>query len=140
MMAVLRFENIFEMALGRFRKMWPDGREEFCPCINVVGTGRLRFSPLLPRDHPWNLPSNPVDREQRDRRIHRFKGHGSEKILLLRTGAGPCATLTLTYGKKFSKLVARSGQAKKTISSRFGSFRAMQRSSAIYPQIHSAAR
>ncbi len=27
----------------------------------------------------WNLPSNPVDLEQREGRIHRYKGHALRK-------------------------------------------------------------
>jgi hypothetical protein len=28
---------------------------------------------------PWNLPTNPVDLEQREGRIHRYKGHAVRK-------------------------------------------------------------
>jgi hypothetical protein len=28
---------------------------------------------------PWNLPSNPVDLEQRESRVHRYKGHAVRK-------------------------------------------------------------
>ncbi len=30
----------------------------------------------------WNLPSNPVDLEQREGRVHRFKGHAVRKNLV----------------------------------------------------------
>jgi Helicase conserved C-terminal domain len=29
----------------------------------------------------WNLPSNPVDLEQRASRVHRYKGHAVQRIL-----------------------------------------------------------
>ncbi len=35
----------------------------------------------------WNLPSNPVDLEQREGRVHRYKGHAVRKNLALRHGA-----------------------------------------------------
>jgi hypothetical protein len=34
----------------------------------------------------WNLPSNPVDLEQREGRVHRYKGHAVRKNLALRYG------------------------------------------------------
>ena len=34
----------------------------------------------------WNLPSNPVDLEQREGRIHRFKGHAIRKNLAAKYG------------------------------------------------------
>jgi hypothetical protein len=35
----------------------------------------------------WNLPSNPVDLEQREGRIHRYKGHAVRRSLAARYGA-----------------------------------------------------
>jgi len=35
----------------------------------------------------WNLPGNPVDLEQREGRIHRYKGHAIRKNLILKHGA-----------------------------------------------------
>ena len=35
----------------------------------------------------WNLPGNPVDMEQREGRIHRYKGHAVRKNLSLKHGA-----------------------------------------------------
>lgn len=40
-----------------------------------VGQEGLDFHPWCHRLVHWNLPSNPVDLEQREGRIHRFKGH-----------------------------------------------------------------
>lgn len=36
----------------------------------------------------WNLPSNPVDLEQREGRVHRYKGHAVRKNIALRYGLG----------------------------------------------------
>jgi len=36
----------------------------------------------------WNLPTNPVDLEQREGRVHRYKGHAVRKNLALRYGLG----------------------------------------------------
>lgn len=37
----------------------------------------------------WNLPRNPVDLEQREGRVHRFKGHAVRKNVALRHGSDP---------------------------------------------------
>lgn len=36
----------------------------------------------------WNLPNNPVDLEQREGRVHRYKGHAVRKNVALKHGAG----------------------------------------------------
>src|SRR3546814_3510634 len=36
---------------------------------------RSDFHPYCYRVYHWNLPSNPVDLEQREGRVHRYKGH-----------------------------------------------------------------
>jgi len=60
----------------------------------------------------------------------------SERILRLSTAVRLSAPRALTCGSRCSKLAARSGQTKKTISSHFGSFRVTQRLSATYLQFH----
>ena len=40
-----------------------------------VGQEGLDFHPYCHAVVHWNLPSNPVDLEQREGRIHRYKGH-----------------------------------------------------------------
>lgn len=42
----------------------------------------------------WNLPSNPVDLEQREGRVHRYKGHAVRKNLALQYGVRECDTAT----------------------------------------------
>jgi hypothetical protein len=46
-----------------------------------VGQEGLDFHQYCHRVHHWNLPSNPVDLEQREGRIHRYKGHVVRKNL-----------------------------------------------------------
>jgi hypothetical protein len=40
-----------------------------------IGQEGLDFHPYCYRVYHWNLPGNPVDLEQREGRVHRFKGH-----------------------------------------------------------------
>ena len=40
-----------------------------------VGQEGLDFHPYCHRVYHWNVPTNPVDLEQREGRVHRFKGH-----------------------------------------------------------------
>lgn len=51
-----------------------------------VGQEGLDFHPYCHAIHHWNLPTNPVDLEQREGRIHRFKGHVIRKNLATRLG------------------------------------------------------
>lgn len=47
----------------------------FVLATTSVGQEGLDFHPYCYRIYHWNLPSNPVDLEQREGRVHRFKGH-----------------------------------------------------------------
>ncbi len=47
----------------------------FVLATTSVGQEGLDFHPYCYRVYHWNLPSNPVDLEQREGRVHRFKGH-----------------------------------------------------------------
>jgi hypothetical protein len=54
----------------------------FWPFVLVstsVGQEGLDFHPYCHAVTHWNLPSNPVDLEQREGRIHRYKGHAVRK-------------------------------------------------------------
>ena len=53
---------------------WP-----FVLCSTSVGQEGLDFHRYCHAIAHWNLPSNPVDLEQREGRIHRFKGHAVRK-------------------------------------------------------------
>lgn len=54
----------------------------FWPFVLVstsVGQEGLDFHPYCHTVVHWNLPSNPVDLEQREGRVHRYKGHAVRK-------------------------------------------------------------
>ncbi|MEE9912025.1 MAG: hypothetical protein K4571_09915 [Deltaproteobacteria bacterium] len=53
---------------------WP-----FVLASTSVGQEGLDFHPYCHAIIHWNLPSNPVDLEQREGRIHRYKGHAIRK-------------------------------------------------------------
>src|SRR6185436_151858 len=53
---------------------WP-----FVLCSTSVGQEGLDFHLYCHRVVHWNLPPNPVDLEQREGRVHRFKGHAVRK-------------------------------------------------------------
>src|SRR5690606_42080569 len=44
-----------------------------------IGQEGLDFHPWCHRLVHWNLPGNPVDLEQREGRVHRYKGHAVRK-------------------------------------------------------------
>ncbi len=53
---------------------WP-----FVLASTSIGQEGLDFHPYCHAVVHWNLPSNPVDLEQREGRIHRYKGHAVRK-------------------------------------------------------------
>ncbi|MBL6600030.1 MAG: DEAD/DEAH box helicase [Alphaproteobacteria bacterium] len=62
----------------------------FWPFVLVstsVGQEGLDFHHYCHAVMHWNLPSNPVDLEQREGRIHRYKGHAVRKNLTTKHGA-----------------------------------------------------
>src|SRR5205807_5172673 len=63
----------------------------FWPFVLVstsVGQEGLDFHHYCHAVMHWNLPSNPVDLEQREGRVHRYKGHAVRKNLAHRYGLG----------------------------------------------------
>ena len=60
---------------------WP-----FVIASTSVGQEGLDFHPYCHAVVHWNLPSNPVDLEQREGRAHRYKGHAVRKNLALAHG------------------------------------------------------
>lgn len=61
---------------------WP-----FVLATTSVGQEGLDFHWYCHAVTHWNLPSNPVDLEQREGRVHRFKGHAIRKNVAHRCGA-----------------------------------------------------
>lgn len=58
---------------------WP-----FVLATTSVGQEGLDFHLYCHKVVHWNLPSNPVDLEQREGRVHRFKGHAVRKNVAIR--------------------------------------------------------
>lgn len=62
---------------------WP-----FVLATTSVGQEGLDFHQYCHAVVHWNLPSNPVDLEQREGRVHRYKGHAVRKNLARQHGDG----------------------------------------------------
>lgn len=62
---------------------WP-----FVLATTSVGQEGLDFHTYCHAVVHWNLPSNPVDLEQREGRVHRYKNHAVRKNLAARYGLG----------------------------------------------------
>ncbi len=58
----------------------------FILATTSIGQEGLDFHPYCHAVYHWNLPSNPVDLEQREGRVHRYKGHAVRKNVALRLG------------------------------------------------------
>ena len=63
---------------------WP-----FVLASTSVGQEGLDFHQYSHAVVHWNLPSNPVDLEQREGRVHRYKGHAVRKNVARAHGANP---------------------------------------------------
>ena len=61
---------------------WP-----FVLASTSVGQEGLDFHAYCHSVMHWNLPSNPVDLEQREGRVHRYKGHAVRKNVAVKHGA-----------------------------------------------------
>ena len=67
---------------------WP-----FVLATTSVGQEGLDFHLYCHAVAHWNLPSNPVDLEQREGRIHRFKGHAVRKNVARQNADAACVPL-----------------------------------------------
>jgi len=77
--AEIRREQVREAFNSPF---WP-----FVLATTSVGQEGLDFHPYCHAVVHWNLPSNPVDLEQREGRVHRYKGHAVRRNLARRYGS-----------------------------------------------------
>ena len=66
---------------------WP-----FALVSTAVGQEGLDFHPYCHIVVHWNLPTNPVDLEQREGRVHRYKGHAIRKNVARSHGEGALAS------------------------------------------------
>jgi hypothetical protein len=60
---------------GNVRQAFNSPFRPFVLASTSVGQEGLDFHPYCHVVYHWNLPSNPVDMEQREGRVHRYKGH-----------------------------------------------------------------
>ena len=61
--------------LGGVRDAFNSPLRPFVLATTSVGQEGLDFHPYCYRVYHWKLPENPVDLEQREGRVHRYKGH-----------------------------------------------------------------
>lgn len=82
---------------------WP-----FVLATTSVGQEGLDFHPYCHAVVHWNLPSNPVDLEQREGRVHRYKGHALRKNIASSFSSGLGSGETDPWSAMFD--AARSGR------------------------------
>ena len=68
-----------------------------------IGQEGLDFHPWCHRLIHWNLPGNPVDLEQREGRIHRYKGHAVRRNVA--ASHAPSAFASWRAGQDIWKLI-----------------------------------
>lgn len=95
-----RSDNTREAFNGPF---WP-----FVLVSTSVGQEGLDFQPYSHAVVHWNLPHNPVDLEQREGRVNRYKGHAVRKNVALAFGSDPSV---LEVGDPWAALFAAASQA-----------------------------
>ncbi len=84
----IRFRTIFALRFGHgrneeagyvsqdaVRRAFNSPFRPFVLASTSIGQEGLDFHPWCHRVVHWNLPGNPVDLEQREGRVHRYKGH-----------------------------------------------------------------
>lgn len=78
-----------EAALRRVGSVAGAFNSPFRPFIlatTSIGQEGLDFHPYCHVVYHWNLPSSPVDLEQREGRVHRYKGHAVRRNVAVRVG------------------------------------------------------
>ncbi|MER9191599.1 helicase-related protein [Mesorhizobium australicum] len=74
-LAELKDEEGGAVRLSTIREAFNSPFRPFVLATTSIGQEGLDFHPYCHRVYHWNLPGNPVDLEQREGRVHRFKGH-----------------------------------------------------------------
>lgn len=77
---------------GSVRQAFNSPFRPFILASTSVGQEGLDFHPYCHVVYHWNLPSNPVDLEQREGRVHRYKGHAVRRNVSKAYGLGGLAT------------------------------------------------
>lgn len=93
---------------GSVRQAFNSPFRPFILASTSVGQEGLDFHPYCHVVYHWNLPSNPVDLEQREGRVHRYKGHAVRRNVSKAYGLSG-----LTAGKWYDpwdKLFARAAE------------------------------
>lgn len=70
-----RDEEGGQARVGAVRAAFNSPFRPFVLASTSIGQEGLDFHPYCHRVYHWNLPANPVDLEQREGRVHRYKGH-----------------------------------------------------------------
>jgi hypothetical protein len=79
-------ESPSENRVSQVRKAFNSPFWPFVLATTSIGQEGLDFHAYCHAVVHWNLPSNPVDLEQREGRVHRYKGHAIRKNLAERYG------------------------------------------------------
>ena len=85
---------------------WP-----FVLASTSVGQEGLDFHHYCHAIVHWNLPSNPVDLEQREGRIHRYKGHAVRKNIATTYGDRACPPFGDRWGSAFEAAASEHANA-----------------------------
>ena len=86
-LADYRDEEGASARLGGVREAFNSPFRPFVLATTSIGQEGLDFHPYCHRLYHWNLPRNPVDLEQREGRVHRYKGHAIRLNVASRHGA-----------------------------------------------------
>jgi len=81
---------------GSVRQAFNSPFRPFILASTSVGQEGLDFHPYCHVVYHWNLPSNPVDLEQREGRVHRYKGHAVRRNIAKAYG------LSALHGKNWT--------------------------------------
>jgi hypothetical protein len=80
-------ENGDKTRSGQLRDAFNSPFWPFVLTTTSVGQEGLDFHPYCHAIVHWDLPSNPVDMEQREGRVHRYKGHAVRKNIARKHGS-----------------------------------------------------
>ena len=96
----LRTENEEGISEDMVRAAFNSPFRPFLLTSTSIGQEGLDFHPWCHRLVHWNLPGNPVDLEQREGRVHRYKGHAVRRNVA--TAHGEDALESWRPGSKIS--------------------------------------